>query len=46
MLQTIFVDETAFYEKLEYKRVLTIYNNTEEYFEICKSIAICFFLIS
>lgn len=30
------LDETAFYEKLEYKRVLTIYDNTEEYFEIWK----------
>ena len=30
------LNETAFYEKLEYKRVLTIYDNTEEYFEIWK----------
>ena len=30
------LDETAFYEKLEHKRVLTIYDNTEEYFEIWK----------
>ena len=30
------LDETAFYENLEYKKVLTIYDNTEEYFEIWK----------
>ncbi len=30
------LNETAFYEKLGYKRVLTIYDNTEEYFEIWK----------
>lgn len=30
------LDETAFYKKLEYKKVLTIYDNTEEYFEIWK----------
>ena len=37
------LDETAFYENLEYKKVLTIYDNTEEYFEIWKKHCDMFF---
>ena len=37
------LDETAFYENLEYKKVLTIFDNTEEYFEIWKNHCDMFF---
>lgn len=37
------LDETVFYENLEYKNVLTIYDNTEEYFEIWKKHCNMFF---
>ena len=37
------LDETVFYENLEYKKVLTIFDNTEEYFEIWKKHCDMFF---
>ena len=43
LTNNIRLNETAFYENLEYKRVLTIYDNTEEYFEIWKKHCNIFF---
>ncbi|WP_297980199.1 DUF6270 domain-containing protein [uncultured Methanobrevibacter sp.] len=37
------LNETAFFENLEEKRILTIYDNTEEYFEIWKKHCNIFF---
>ena len=42
--KNIRLDQTDFFRNLEYKRILTIQDNTDEYYGLWKKIVICFLI--